>query len=227
MPDLALLMMQPGRDRDRVAGRLGQQKVVSRVVDSFLDGLELLLTDRPDVAVVDLGLEDIRDHEDCALLCQRAGARVIALSDDAGRPPAAELLGEGVDDYLTRPFSALELVARVRALIRRVKEYSAVTRACLQCGEIVIDTHRREVVVAGRPVELTPKEFDLLIALAARPGELLRREELLQEVWGYGEGVTTRTLDVHIGRLRRKIDDQNTPTSRIITVPRVGYRLAA
>ena len=223
----ALLMMPPDRTRDRVAGRLNQQRVIPRVADSFLEGLELLLADRPDVAVLDFALDDLQDHEACARLGARTGARLIALGDESGHPPPADLLAGGADDYLARPFGAIELVARVRALIRRLKEYSVAERLSMSCGHVAMDTQRHEVTVAGEPVELTPKEYDLLAALILRHGELVRREELLAEVWGLGEGITTRTLDVHIGRLRRKIDPEGAGTSRILTVPRVGYRLAA
>lgn len=227
MRDIALLMMQPGRLRDRVAGRLAQQCIAPRVADSFVEGLQLLLSDRPDVAVFDYTLEGVEEPDTCTRLSRRTGVRIIALGSEDGLPPAAEVIAGGAEDYLARPLNAIELVARVRALIRRLKEYSVAERALMQCGDVVVDSQRHHVTVSGEPVELTPKEFDLLTALASRPGELVRREELLADIWGLPEGITSRTLDVHIGRLRRKIDAEHARSSRIVTVPRVGYRLAA
>ena len=227
MRDVALLMMCPGRTRDRTAVRLTQQSIESRLADGFVEGLESLLADRPDVAVFDFALAEIEAPDACTRLGRKTGVPMIALGDEDGWPPPAPLLEEGVADYIARPFGAIELVARVRSLIRRLKEYSVVERIAAQCGDLVIDVQRHEVTLAGEPVDLTPKEFELLSALAARPGELVRREDLLSEVWGFGEGINTRTLDVHIGRLRRKIDGADAGASRIDTVPRVGYRLAA
>ncbi|MCD6359829.1 MAG: response regulator transcription factor [Armatimonadetes bacterium] len=223
----ALLMMSPGRIRDQVAGRLRQHKVAAPVADNLVEGLQLLLEERPDVTVFDFTLDGVEGMDSCNSVGRHTDTHIIALGDENGRPPVSMVLDEGVDDYLSRPFGAFELVARVRALIRRLKEYSVAERLAMRCGDIVIDVHSHQVTVAGEAVDLTPKEFELLTALAARPGELVRREELLADVWGFSSEINSRTLDVHIGRLRRKIDRDGAGAGRIATVPRVGYRLAA
>ncbi len=227
MRDNIILMMRPDVVRDRVAARLRQQSLDANVADGFVQGLELLLAETPDVAVLDMALDGVEGADTCARLGRRTDAGLIAISDDDGRPSAAETLDAGAHDYLARPFGAIELVARVRALLRRLKEYSVAARMCLQCGDLLIDARKHEVTLAGEPVDLTPKEFDLLMALAARPGELVRREDLLSDIWGLGDGLSSRTLDVHIGRLRRKIETSADKPTLILTVPRVGYKLAA
>ncbi len=227
MRDTILLMMRPDRIRDRVAGRLAQQNLRADVADSLVQGLEIVLAEQPDVTVFDMALDEVSGTQTCHHLGAPSEASLIAIADEDGQPPAAEVLEAGAQDYLTRPFGALELVARIRALLRRLKEYSVAERLCVQCGDLFIDGQRHEVTVAGEPVQLTPKEFELLMALASRPGELLRREELLSDIWGLNEGISTRTLDVHIGRLRRKIEPSADEPSLIVTVPRVGYKLAA
>lgn len=227
MRDNIVLMMCPDLVRDKVATRLRQQSLDTNVADSFVQGLELLLAKSPDVAVLDMTLDGVEGADTCARLERRTDAGLIAIADEDGRPSAAETLDAGAHDYLARPFGAIELVARVRALLRRLKEYSVAARMCLQCGDLIIDARKHEVTLAGEPVDLTPKEFDLLMALAARPGELVRREDLLADIWGLGDGLSSRTLDVHIGRLRRKIEPAVDEPTLILTVPRVGYKLAA
>ncbi|HUS79936.1 MAG TPA: response regulator transcription factor [Armatimonadota bacterium] len=232
MRDKALLMMRPGRTRDRVAARLCQQNVRITVADEFVAGLQLLLADRPDVALLDLTISGVDGPDACARVGRRANVGLIAVADEDGCPPAAEVLDCGAADYVARPLSPAELVARIRALLRRIKEYSLAAALSLQCGDLAIDGGRHEVTIAGEPLDLTPKEFDLLMALASRPGQLISREDLLRDVWGLREGINTRTLDVHIGRLRRKlgrtpgVGAANAP-GLIVTVPRVGYKLAA
>ncbi|MBD3292933.1 MAG: hypothetical protein GF393_08425 [Armatimonadia bacterium] len=151
---------------------------------------------------------------------------LIALGDRREVDPA-DVLRAGADDFLAQPASPLELVARVRALLRRLREYCAASVATIDLGDVTVRCDRHEVLVRGERVELTPKEFDLLTALARGAGELVEREELLERVWGYDEAVCSRTLDVHVGRLRKKIERDPSTPRLIVTVPRVGYRMAA
>jgi DNA-binding response OmpR family regulator len=134
----------------------------------------------------------------------------------------------GADDYVTKPFALRELLARVAALLRRSAAGAAAASPAAQpirFGDVELDPEAREVRRAGAPVALRPKEFDLLHALARRQGRLAERGELLREVWGYHESVLSRTLDTHIGELRRKLEQEPSAPRYIVTVRKVGYRL--
>jgi DNA-binding response OmpR family regulator len=143
---------------------------------------------------------------------------LTAKGDEVDRIVGLEL---GADDYLVKPFSPKELVARVRAVLRRARP-APVTRS-VSVGEVSLDAARHTVTVAGRPVELTPKEFDLLQTLLEAAGRVLSREHLLNRVWGYARAdeIESRTVDVHIRRLRAKLGFEE---RRIATIKGVGYR---
>jgi len=131
----------------------------------------------------------------------------------------------GADDYVTKPFGVLELLARVEALLRRGKPYAAPTPEIVQIDDLEIDPSTREVRRAGTEVPLTPKEFDLLLALIRRNGAVASRLELLREVWGYNSAVVSRTVDTHVAELRRKIEVDPSAPRFVLTVRKAGYRL--
>jgi two-component system, OmpR family, alkaline phosphatase synthesis response regulator PhoP len=134
----------------------------------------------------------------------------------------------GADDYVTKPFALRELLARVAALLRRARASGAApgSRALVRFGTVTVDSETRAVTRDGRPVSLRPKEFDLLGALLRREGRVASRVELLREVWGYHEGVLSRTVDTHVGELRRKLEPDPATPRHILTVRKTGYRLA-
>jgi phosphate regulon transcriptional regulator PhoB len=178
----------------------------------------------PDLILLDLMLPGIDGLELTRRLRAEpawAGVPIIMLTAKADEVDRVVGLELGADDYVTKPFSPKELVARVRAVLRRMRPADG-ARA-LESGGIALDPARHRVTVAGTPVELTPKEFDLLHALMASPGRVLSREVLLNRVWGYARAdeIESRTVDVHVRRLRAKLGDAG---RRIATVKSVGYR---
>jgi DNA-binding response OmpR family regulator len=145
---------------------------------------------------------------------------LTALGDEADKVRG---LHDGADDYVTKPFALKELLARVAALLRRA---GAKASAPIVFGTVVVDPATRVVTRDGRAVPLRPKEFDLLGALLRREGKVATRMELLREVWGYHESVLSRTLDTHVGELRRKLERDPAEPRHILTVRKTGYRLA-
>ena len=155
---------------------------------------------------------------------------VLMLTARADEADTVRGLRSGADDYLTKPFGVMELVARVEALLRRAGSQAAGHRSegdpVVRLGEISVDPRTRTVSRAGRPVELAPLEFDLLAALMRRRGAAASRRELLAEVWGYADSVISRTVDAHVALLRRKLEPEPAVPRYILTVRKTGYRLA-
>lgn len=179
----------------------------------------------PDLVLLDLMLPKIPGLEVCKTLRQRYPSLPIIILTAKGEETDKVLgLELGADDYITKPFSPRELVARVRAILRRTTASADEGNAPLRVGPVVLDPQRYEVTVSGRPVELAPKEFDLLRMLMANKGNVLSRDVLLQKVWGYDFPGDTRTIDVHVVRLRQKIEPDPSQPRWIETVRGVGYR---
>ena len=182
-------------------------------------GLQAVKDHRPRLVVLDVGLPDVDGLEVCKRLRATSQIPVIFLTARDSEVDRVLGLELGGDDYLTKQFSPAELVARVKAVLRRVDGGPAAE--VMQAGEVAIDAGRREVRVDGEPVEFTTKEFDLLRYLAERPGLALSRQQILDGVWGYDWYGDARTVDVHIAQVRKKLGD----TVEITTVRGVGYRL--
>jgi DNA-binding response OmpR family regulator len=182
-------------------------------------GLRAVREHRPRLVVLDVGLPDVDGLEVCKRLRATSQIPVIFLTARDSEVDRVLGLELGGDDYLTKPFSPAELVARVKAVLRRVDGGAA--PEVMQIGEVAIDAGRREVRVAGDAVEFTTKEFDLLRYLAERPGLALSRQQILDGVWGYDWYGDARTVDVHIAQVRKKLGE----AVQIKTVRGVGYRL--
>jgi two-component system alkaline phosphatase synthesis response regulator PhoP len=165
--------------------------------------------------------------EVCRRLKQDPATRAIPVIMVTGRVEEGDkVLGfeMGADDYVTKPFSPRELLARIGAVIRRGKDVEAGPKHHLKVGDLEIDRHRFEVLVEGQRVDLTPKEFELLATLVGTPGRVFGREELLDLVWGQDGFVEPRTVDVHVARLRAKFLSARLPVAGVETVRGVGYR---
>ena len=192
-------------------------------VDRVATGAGALDADPADLVLLDLGLPDVDGYEVCRQLRARSETLpiivVTARGDEVDRVIGLEL---GADDYLVKPFGFRELVARIRAVMRRSGRATAEPTDVVHHGPLEVDTRTRRVLVDGEEVALTRKEFDLLALLAADPGATRTREEILEQVWDPHWYGPTKTLDVHVASLRRKLGD---PTL-VETVRGVGFRLA-
>ena len=216
-------------DDPAIAGPLvrGLERAGFRVTHAP-DGAAALAADAVDLVLLDLGLPDLDGTEVCRRLRARGDVPIIIVSardDEVDRVVGLEL---GADDYVVKPFGLRELVARIRAVLRRRGPSAGPSvsdgddaAAATTVGDLVVDRRTRRVTVAGTEVHLTPKEFDLLAALADDPGAVRSRTGLLDDVWEGDWYGSTRTLDAHVAALRRKVG-----ADRIETVRGVGFRLA-
>jgi DNA-binding response OmpR family regulator len=192
-------------------------------------GLERARAWKPDLVMLDLMLPGMDGYRVLKTL-REGGSDVPVLILTARGEEADKVLGFrlGADDYVTKPCGVLELLARVGALLRRsrIAEHRGVTGDTLErFGSVEINPASRTVTKEGTPVALSPKEFDLLLALVRRRGAVASRVELLREVWGHRVEVMTRTVDIHIAELRRKLEDDPSQPRHILTVWKAGYRL--
>jgi two-component system response regulator RegX3 len=196
------------------------------------DGTEALGTwerTRPDLIVLDLMLPGVSGTEVCRTIRARSDVPIIMLTARDTEVDRVVGLEIGADDYLTKPFSTRELIARIRAILRRAPiggMPTAVEELPIEANGVRVDRSRHEVTVDGRQVELPPKEFELLAVLVEYAGRVLTRDQLIDEVWGPDYVGDTKTLDVHIRRLRGRIETDPTDPHRIRTVRGVGYRFA-
>ncbi|MFZ5871758.1 MAG: response regulator transcription factor [Actinomycetota bacterium] len=183
---------------------------------------------RPDVVVLDLMLPGIDGLEVCRRIRTFSDAYVLMLTARTEEVDRVVGLSVGADDYLGKPFSPRELVARVRAMLRRPRaDAAAPVEPVRRFGDLVIDPASREASLAGRAVELTRTEFDLLDALSARPRQVVTREQLFERVWGGQWFGDPHVVDVHVANLRRKLGDDAQSPRYIRTVRGVGYRMGA
>lgn len=176
---------------------------------------------RPDIVLLDLMLPGMDGIDICRAIRQDSGVPIVMLTARGDTVDVVVGLEAGADDYIVKPFKPKELVARIRARVRR---HDDVSNAHLAIGDLLIDVNAHTVTRAGLPLALTPLEFDLLVCLAKKPGQVFTREVLLQEVWGYRHAADTRLVNVHVQRLRAKIEDDPDQPEVVLTVRGVGYK---
>ncbi len=185
-------------------------------------GLQAFRTDSPDLVVLDLILPGTDGQDVCHQMREESSVPIIMLTARDALDDRVQGLTLGADDYVTKPFEPRELVARIRAVLRRSAEEEG--DDILQYGQLHIDSHRRTVHWGDRSLELTAKEFDLLWLLASNPAQVFTRDQLLDRVWGYEFFGNVRTVDVHIRHLRKKIEPDPSDPQYIVTVWGVGYK---
>ncbi|MFJ8577318.1 response regulator transcription factor [Micromonospora sp. NPDC093277] len=192
-----------------------------------MTGLRDALDDRPDLVVLDLGLPDLDGRELLRMLRAVSSVPLIVATARDDEAEIVRMLDAGADDYLVKPFTAAQLDARVRAVLRRSAGDAATGDPTVVVGGLRIDPRSRQVSLDGNAVELTPREFDLLHHLAGRPGQVVTKRELLTEVWRIPYGGADKTVDVHLSWLRRKLGESAQEPRYLHTVRGVGVRLEA
>jgi two-component system response regulator RegX3 len=219
-PPVRLLLVE---DDDAIAEPLAEG--LSRegfAVERVATGAGALAAAPADLALLDLGLPDLEGTEVCRRLRDRSAVPVIVLTARGGELDRVMLLELGADDYVVKPFGFRELVARIRAVLRRSAASADPGSSAVQhLGRLDVDRRSRRVALGGEELHLTPKEFDLLAKLAEDPGAVVRRDDIIAEVWDEHWWGSTKTLDVHVNALRKKLGDPRW----IAAVRGVGYRL--
>ena len=222
-----ILIVEDNRDLARgLANNLEVEGFAVEIAPDGRTGLERARAGAPELVILDLMLPDLDGYRVLEAL-REEGSDVPVLILTARGDEADKVLGFrfGADDYVTKPFGLLELIGRVRALLRRSGALGdARTAARIRLGEIEIVPATRGVFRRGVPVVLRPKEYDLLMALVRRRGAIVPRRDLLREVWAYDPDVVSRTLDTHVAELRRKLEDDPARPKYLITVRKTGYR---
>jgi two-component system, OmpR family, response regulator MtrA len=184
---------------------------------------------RPDLIILDLMIPELDGaHVLRALRASGGGPPVLVLTAKSDEDEKVRLLRMGADDYVTKPFGRRELSARIGAILRRAEAGKGDhTRSTLRVGDVAIDLRSRIVSREGRTIALSPKEYDLLVALAHRAGDVVTRADLLRDVWRYEPDVVSRTVDLHVLELRRRLERDPARPELILTVRKVGYRMCA
>jgi two-component system, OmpR family, KDP operon response regulator KdpE len=220
MPGRILVIDDESQITRVLRGALSAQGYDVRTANDPEEGLRVFRDWPPDLVVTDLMMPGMSGVEVCRMIRSQGTTPVLVLSVREHERSKVEALDAGADDYVTKPFSIQELLARVRAHLRRAPER---TTAAIEAGDFVVDAQAHTITVQGKPVHLTPKEFDLLLHLARNPGKVMTHRALLSAVWGAQAAHQPEYLRVFVGQLRKKLESQ-TGRQYIQTEPWVGYR---
>jgi two-component system response regulator RegX3 len=227
-PGRRILLVEDERSiTEPLAAALEREGFVAEVVGTVADALGAANRQQPDLVLLDVMLPDGSGFDVCRELRQSSNVPIIMLTargEEADRVIGLEL---GADDYVVKPFSAREVVARIRAVLRRTEAGPAEAGGTIEIGEVRLDPAKREVRRGGTPVELSRKEFDVLELLMRDAGTVVRRERLIEQVWDTNWFGSTKTLDVHVSSLRRKLGDDANEPRYLYTIRGVGFRFAS
>ncbi len=218
-----LLVEDDDKIRIALTRALGARGHAVSSAHTAMAGLRQAMDERPDVVVLDLGLPDLDGREVLRMLRAVSKVPVIVATARDDEDEIVRVLDAGADDYVIKPYGAAQLDARIRAVLRRASEQE--TEGPITVGELTIDPRSREAVLAGVPLELSPREFGLLHYLAERPGEVVTKRELLTEVWRVPYGGADKTVDVHLSWLRRKLGETAQEPRYLHTMRGVGVKL--
>jgi len=227
MSDTELVLVIDDEPQIRRAVRDALSEVSSEVAEAADGnaGIDAAVSGRPDLVILDLGLPDMAGIDVCRHIRRASAVPIIVLSARHSEHEKVDLLNAGADDYVTKPFSVLELVARVRAQLRRVRSSAAAGSMPVMVGTLSVDTIARRVSRNGTQLHLTPIEWQILATLLRSAGRTLTHQQIFDAVWGREFGSPQQYLRVHITNLRRKIEINPAAPEIVITEPGVGYRV--
>ena len=221
-----ILLVEDDDDiRDALSRALSAQGVTVAAVARGSDSLGRLTEFAPDAVILDLGLPDLEGADVLAMIRSLSDVPVLIATARDDERSVVRLLDAGADDYIVKPYSAAQVLARVRAVLRRHASGTQTPPAAVRIADLVIDPQGREVHLAGEPLTLTRKEFDLLLYLAQRPGQVVSKAHLLADVWNLPLGGGDRTVDVHVSWLRRKLGESAAEPRFLHSIRGVGVKL--
>ena len=223
-----ILIVEDNEDLARgLANNLEIEGFETEIASDGAAGLARAREGQPDLLILDLMLPEMDGYRVLSSLRDEDNmVPVLILTARTTEHDKVRGFREGCDDYVTKPFGLLELIGRVQALLRRSAKSNGREAARFRYGDVEIVPGTHDVFLRGEPVLLRPKEFELLMALVRRRGNVVGRLDLLREVWGYGSDVVSRTVDTHVGELRRKLESDPARPRHILTVRKSGYRLS-
>ena len=220
-----LLVEDDATIRSGVVRALGERGHAVATAGNALTGLQLAVSERPEIVLLDLGLPDLDGRELLRMLRAVSPVPIIVVTAAGAEQEMVRALDAGADDYIIKPFGAEQLDARIRAVLRRVGADGP--EAAVSVGGLHLDSRARRATLEGRVLDLTPREFDMLHYLAARPDQVVTKGELLTHVWQIPYASADKTVDVHLSWLRRKLGETAQEPRYLHTVRRVGIRLSA